>query len=200
MTRDEWRATQEKILHPAPLASRHLSRVNIVGVTGSGKTTFARQLAQHLSYPHIEMDALHWEPNWVEAPWEVFRARIDLALRGDTWVIDGNYSRARDIVWSRADTVVWLDYTLPLILWRLTIRTFRRVFMREDLWNGNRENFGTQFLSRDSLFLWVLQTYPRRRREYPDLFARPEHAHLCVVRLHSPRDADAWLKSVTCET
>ncbi|CAG0943910.1 partial gluconokinase, partial [Anaerolineae bacterium] len=95
-----------------------MKRISVVGVTGSGKTTFARQLAQRLGYPHIEMDALHWEPNWVQAPWDVFRARVDLALHGDTWVIDGNYSRARDIVWERADAVIWLDYALPLVLWR----------------------------------------------------------------------------------
>jgi len=113
-------------------------RISVVGTTGSGKTTFARELAQRLGVPHVELDALHWEPNWTEAPLEVFRARVDLALRGEAWVIDGNYSKVRDIIWSRADTVVWLDYALPIILWQLLKRTLKRVFIREELWGKNR--------------------------------------------------------------
>jgi adenylate kinase family enzyme len=171
-------------------------RISVVGTTGSGKTTFARELAQRLGVPHVELDALHWEPNWTEAPLEVFRARVDLALRGEAWVIDGNYSKVRDIIWSRADTVVWLDYALPIILWQLLKRTLKRVFIREELWGKNRERFRAQFLSRDSLFLWAISTYRRRRREYPTLFKQPEHVHLAVVHLRSPRAARAWLESV----
>lgn len=171
-----------------------LHRVSVVGVTGSGKTTFARRLAQVLEVPHIELDSLYWEPNWVEAPLEVFRERVDRALRGDRWVVDGNYSQVRDIVWARADAIVWLDYSLPLILWRLTSRTFWRLLRQEELWNGNRERLWTHLFTRDSLFLWALQTYPRRKREYPMLFALPENAHLRVVRLGSTREAERWVE------
>ncbi len=58
------------------------------------------------------------------------------------------------------------------------------------------ENFSTQFFTRDSLFLWALRTYPRRRREYPFLFQTSEHAHLSVVCLCSPRAAREWLESL----
>ena len=40
------------------------SRINIVGTSGSGKTTFAKSLAQILTYEYIEMDQLFWGPNW----------------------------------------------------------------------------------------------------------------------------------------
>src|SRR5205809_1832315 len=88
-------------------------RVVVVGTTGSGKTTLAGRLAQRLGVPHVELDALHWEANWVEAGDEVFRERAARALTGSAWVVDGNYSKVRDIVWGRADMVVWLDYPLP---------------------------------------------------------------------------------------
>jgi adenylate kinase family enzyme len=168
-------------------------RIAVIGTTGSGKTTLARQIAERLNIPHVETDALHWEPNWVEAPLDVFRERITRALAGDAWVIDGNYSKVRDIVWARADTIVWLDYPLALVLWRLFLRTMRRVVTRQELWGGNRESWRAQFFSRESLFLWALSSYPRRRREYPALFAQPQHAHLAVIRLRSPRETDAWL-------
>ena len=171
-------------------------RIVVVGTTGSGKTTLASELAQQLEVPHVELDALHWEPDWTEAPTDLFRERVTRALSGEAWVADGNYSAVRDIVWSRADTIVWLDYSLPTILYRLTKRTFRRIFTREELWGGNKERMWVQFLSRDSIFLWALKTYRRRRREYPELFSSPEYAHLHLIHMHSPHQARCFLLSL----
>lgn len=171
-------------------------RIHIVGTSGSGKTTLARQISQHLAIPHVELDALYHEPNWTEAPTEVFRKRVEQALRGENWVVDGNYSKVRDIVWSRADTVVWLDYPLPVIMRRVVRRTIRRVVIQEELWNGNRETWQTTF-SRDSIILWVLQTYRKSRKEYPMLFKQPQYAHLKVVHMRSPITTKNWLSSLT---
>jgi adenylate kinase family enzyme len=172
-----------------------IRRIVVVGSTGSGKTTMARALAERLQLPHVELDALHWDSNWTPAPGEVFRERVANALAGEAWVVDGNYSVARDLVWSRAQMLVWLDFSLPLIMGRLTRRTFRRVLTGVELWNGNRERLREQ-LSRDSIFLWALQTHRRRRREYPRLLASPEYAHLRVVHLSSPGAARRWLARV----
>lgn len=171
-------------------------RIVVIGTSGTGKTTLAAQLARRLGYPHTEMDALHWERNWTEAPLERFRERVRQAAAGECWVIDGNYNKVREIAWSAADTVVWLDYPLWLILWRLFWRTIRRTLGGQVLWNGNRERFAEQFFSRTSLFVWVWQTYGRRKREYPELLRRPEHAHLTVIRLTSPRQTARWLAAV----
>ncbi|HET7377987.1 MAG TPA: AAA family ATPase, partial [Anaerolineae bacterium] len=84
-----------------------MDRIAVIGVTGSGKTTFARNLAQHIDGVHIELDALHWEANWIEAPDEIFRERVEQATQTERWTTDGNYSKVRDIVWGRADTIVW---------------------------------------------------------------------------------------------
>jgi adenylate kinase family enzyme len=167
-------------------------RVAVVGVTGSGKTTLAAALARRLNVPHVELDALFWGPNWTPRPRELFRARAAEALAGDAWVVDGNYSSLRDLIWPRAEVLVWLDYALPLILWRLARRTWQRLTRRTLLWNGNRDRLWHQ-LGRDSLFLWALQTHPRHRRDYPALLAQPEHAHLQLIHLHSPRAAAEWL-------
>ncbi len=174
----------------------NLQRIVVVGTTGSGKTTMAGRLSDKLGIPHTELDALSWGPNWTMRPQEEFRAAVDQATRGETWVVDGNYSRARELLWPRADTIVWLDFPLRVVLWRLWWRTLRRVIHKTELWSGNRERLWTHFFTRDSLFLWALQTYHRRRREYPELLARPEHAHLKLVRLRSPRMADAWLEQL----
>ncbi len=172
-------------------------RIAVVGTTGSGKTTLAQNLARLLGIPHVELDALHWGPNWTSRPIDVFRERAAQALSGDRWVVDGNYGEVRGVIWGRADTGGGLAYAVAVERGRLARRTLHRIVTQEVLWGGNREGWREQFFSRNSLFLWALQTYPRRRREYPALFARPEYAHLTVVRLRSPRAARDWLDSLT---
>ena len=140
-------------------------RIVVVGSTCAGKTTLARRLSALLDIPHVELDALNWEPNWVAAQLEVFRQRVEDAVAGDAWVVDGNYTAVRDLVWPRATTLIWLDYPMRTLFWRLLRRTLRRTLTGEELWNGNREQFRIQFLSRDSLFLWLLRTYRQRRRD-----------------------------------
>ena len=168
-------------------------RIVVVGTTGSGKTTVAAELAKRLRAPHIELDALHWGPAWTEVPDDVFRERTWKAVARDSWVADGNYHQIRDILWPRADAILWLDYSFPVIFRRLAARTIRRCLTGETLWSGNRERLWTQLCTRDSLFLWLCKTYWRRRRKYPALFRLPQHAHLEVVRLSSPRQTRAWL-------
>jgi adenylate kinase family enzyme len=171
-------------------------RINVVGTTGSGKTTTARQIADRLRLPHVELDALHWDPNWTEAPLAIFRERIAQALAGDAWVVDGNYSKARDLIWSRVELVVWLDYPLAVIMRQLAWRTLRRTLMHEELWNGNRERFRDALFARDSIRWWALTTHRRRRAQYQALFAQPSHAGLAMVQLPSPRATRDWLARI----
>jgi adenylate kinase family enzyme/ActR/RegA family two-component response regulator len=171
-----------------------LRRVAVVGTSCSGKTTFAAALASRLQVPHIELDALHWRPGWVPAPREAFRQAVAAATSADRWVSDGNYGGVRDVVWGRATAVIWLDYPFATVLRRALYRTARRVLLREQLYSGNRETFRRAFLSRDSILWWVVTTWGRRRREYPELFEQAASAHLEVVVLGSPRDADSFLR------
>jgi adenylate kinase family enzyme len=168
-------------------------RIVVVGNAGAGKTTAARQIAARLGLPHVELDALHWDAGWTEAPTPVFRARVERALAGPAWVTDGNYSSARDLIWPRAELIVWLDFGLPVILWRLLRRSLRRGLLREELWNGNRERLRDQFFNRESLFIYAVQTHHRRQAGFAALLARPEHAHLALARLRTPAAARRWL-------
>jgi adenylate kinase family enzyme len=110
-----------------------MQRIAIVGNTGSGKTTLGERLAECLGYPLIDLDAIHWGPAWTPAPQEEFRGRVAAALDGPTWITAGNYSKARDITWGRADTLIWLDYPLAVSLARLFRRTVGRIVTREEL-------------------------------------------------------------------
>ena len=171
-------------------------RINVVGTSASGKTTFARVLSERLGLPHIELDALHWQKDWTEAPTEVFRQRVERAIAGERWVVDGNYSAVRDLLWQRADAVVWLDFPLRTVLRRYVARTRRRIRTQEELWpgTGNRETLSKHLLQRDGLLWWILSTYRRRRRDYPRLLQA--HPGLTAVRLRSASEADRWLAGI----
>ena len=179
-----------------------MRRVVVLGSGGSGKSTLAAALARRLGVPHVELDALFWGPGWRAAGdtpegMAAFRRRIEAATSEDGWVADGNYAPVRDALWPRADTMVWLDYPLSVVLWRLLRRTVRRAITRELLWGTNRESFRLSFLSRDSLLLYVLRTHRGRRQRIEDTIARGEVAHANVIRLRSPAEADAWLAGIT---
>ena len=170
-------------------------RIAVVGTSGSGKTTMADAVARRLGIPHVELDAIHWLPNWEMVPDDVFRDQVSQALSGEAWTVDGNYGKVRDIIWARADSIVWLDYSRPVVMTRIIRRTFRRLVTRQELWDTNRETWDKVF-SRDSIVLWAWRTYQRHRSQYPELLARPEHAHLAVVHLRTPRESRRWLATL----
>lgn len=171
-------------------------RIVVLGVTGSGKSTLSAELARRLGAPCIELDAFNWEPNWTTAPPEVFRERVAQATAGDAWVVDGNYRQAHDLIWPRAQTIIWLDYSLAVIYARLLRRTLWRTLTQVELWSGNRERLWEQFFTRDSLFLWAVTQQPKHRREYPLIPSRPEYAHATFIRLRSPRATTRWLAAL----
>lgn len=168
-------------------------RIQIVGSAGSGKSTLGATLAACLACPLVEFDHLYWRPGWQPAPPEEFRASVAAALAGERWVACGNYRVVRDLVWGRADTLVWLDYPLPLSLYRLWRRTWRRIVTQEELWGGNRESWRAQFFSRESLLLYAVRTHRRRRREIDAMLAEAAYAHLTVLRFRRPAATAAWL-------
>ena len=174
-----------------------MDRIVIIGIGGSGKSTLGQVLARRLSIDLIEPDGLYWEANWRDAEREVFRQRVTAAIRRERWIFAGNYSKARDLVWTRADTLIWLDYSFPLVFSRLFRRTLRRIVTQEDLWGtGNRESWRAQFLSTDSMFVWLFKTYWRYRSDYPHILQQPEYTHLQTLRFRSPRQTACWLETV----
>jgi len=173
-----------------------VKRVNVKGTSGSGKTTFAQELARRLDLPFVELDALHHGPNWYQPTAEEFSARVGetIAAMPDGWVIDGNYEgKLGELVLGQADTIVWLDLPFALKFRRVWRRTMVRIRDDIELWSGNKESWRGAFWSRDSLFWWMTKTHFRHRREWPDRFEGDPR----VIRLRSVADARAWLEANT---
>src|SRR5262249_4319881 len=131
----------------------------VVVESGSGKSTFGRQLALVTKSPYVELDELHWAENWTERPDSEFAEAVHTATQGKSWVVDGNYSIVRHVLWPRATHIVWLNFSRRVVFSRILRRTMRRALLRERLWHGNRESLFRAFFSRESILLWSLATF-----------------------------------------
>lgn len=176
-----------------------IQRVSLVGPPGCGKTTAGRKLAASLDVRFVELDSIFHLPGWAELSRDAFRERVGEALRAPGWVVDGNYSAVRDLVWDRADTVVWLDLPRWLVMRRVILRTVRRAVTRERLWNGNREPL-TNFYRLDpenNIIRWAWVKYPVYVGRYSAAMRDPAYDHLRFLRLRTTHEVDAFLASTT---
>lgn len=167
-----------------------MKRICIIGTSGSGKTTLGKALAQQLQLPFVDSDSFYWQAGWQPASQAALQKQIFTATSSGAWVFDGNYLSLRHFVWQRADTIVWLDFSLSVVLGRVCWRNACRIVRREQLWNGNRENWRRAW----SGVQHTWSTYQNKRANYPQLLA--EFPHLHVVHLRSPRQAKQWFKAV----
>ena len=173
-----------------------LERVIVVGTSCSGKTTFSDRLAKLLNQRHIQLDSLYWDSNWVVRPQDEFCAQAKEELAADRWIADGNYSAIRNLMWSRATSVVWLNYSFPIIFSRALSRTIRRIWFSEEIFSNNKESFYQAFLSKKSILWWVITTYQRRRRDYRKLRETNRYQQLTWFEFRNPLQAESLLKSL----
>ena len=168
-----------------------MRRILVGGISGSGKTTLGRRIASALDLSFVELDALFHGPGWV--PRDEFEADVDAATAGDAWVVDSHgYPQVRDQLWSRADTVVWLDYSRPVVMGRVLRRSFARATYDRELWNQNREGFA-DWRHPSHPVRWAWTQHRPRHTEIADRLADPRWGRITVVRLGSPRAARRWL-------
>jgi adenylate kinase family enzyme len=174
-----------------------LRRIYIIGPSCSGKTTLGTRLAERFNLPHIEIDSINWQPGWQPLPDMKLRERIRSILASTLeWVVDGNYSAVRDMLWQAADTIIWLDFPLWFVMGRLFRRTVGRIVKRTKLWDSNYETFKGAFLSRDSLFLWILTSHRRRKIKYTVLFTERLNPQAVYYHFRSQREVDEWMRSL----
>jgi adenylate kinase family enzyme len=169
-------------------------RLMIYGVTGSGKTTLARQVSERTGLPWYPVDDMTWEPGWVGVPADEQRRRIAAVCANEQWIIDHGYSSWLDVVMARVELIVALDYPRWLSLGRLLRRTLLRNLDHRPICNGNTESFRQTF-SRNSIIVWHFQSFAKKRDRVRRWAADPPDG-VQVVRLTSPAATRRWLRSL----
>ncbi len=184
------------VLRHSPMSSARTNRIVVVGASGSGKSTLARSLETRCGHARLELDALHHGPGWTRRPAETVRWEVRAFLeREGRWVIDGNWFGLRDLVWPRADTMVWLDPSRARLLAQVVTRTVRRTLTREELWNGNREPWSNLY-SLDperSIIAWSMTSLAGYRAELAERMSRGEPGNARWVRLTSRREVEGFV-------
>jgi adenylate kinase family enzyme len=172
-----------------------VNRIVIIGTTGSGKTTLSHKLAEKLGLQFLDIDDFHWLPDWQERSIDDRARLVDEATNAPKWAISGNYSKLRPIIWPKADTVIWLDYSPLRTLWQLLRRSCSRAYTKEKICNGNTETFA-KLITRDSIIVWFFKTYWKNRRQYASLDKQGDYPHIRFLRFSSPRQTQAWIDTL----
>jgi adenylate kinase family enzyme len=174
-------------------------RFVVMGTTGTGKTTFAKCLAEKLKVPHIQGDKFVVFPNWVIRKPEEFVTDLDQVASEAAWLFDGCYSGdSMASIWLRVETVIWLDYSRWRVHWQLLKRTFQNVVTQREVYNGNRETWCSAFFNRHSILLSSLKEYDRHRHEFLDIEKKLRKMGKDVFVFKSPKEAQAYLAGIKC--
>lgn len=168
-----------------------MRRVLVIGISGAGKSTFARTLAGRTGLPLIHLDKEFWQPGWKITPSVDWRAKVAELIKRDAWIMDGNYGGTLDVRLPRADAVVWFDYPrhvcLRRALWRV-VTTYGKV--RPDLAPGCPEKIDLEFLR----YIWDFNAKSRPQILSALRHHYPREAPLAIIR--RDRDARAFLDSL----
>jgi len=188
----------DRFEHSREVFRHHLGvqRVLVIGNSGSGKTTLARSLAGRLGAPHIELDGIFHQAGWTPLDPVEFRRRVDEATSMPCWVVCGNYTVVRDILWDRADTVICFDLPKWLNLWRVMRRTAVRWVRHQELWNGNRETLRNILALHDkdrSILRLAWSTHAKKRAYIRHSVADERWSHITFHVIRRSRDAQRIL-------
>lgn len=124
-----------------------MNRIMIIGCCGSGKSTLSRKLHKVIDIPLYHLDQYYWKPNWTETAKEEWGPIVEKLAQKEEWIIDGNYGGTMEVRFSKADTIIYMDYSTLKCLLRVIKRIWKyHGKVRPDMPEGCKERFDFDFL------------------------------------------------------
>ena len=167
-----------------------MKKIIIIGSSGSGKSTLSRELAAILNLPLYHLDQMNWRSGWEEVPRDEQRRLQEDVVKGNKWIIDGNYGGTLDLRMQEADTILFLDFHRVICM----TRAFKRVMtyrnqVRPDMAEGCPERFDLEFFK----YIWNFpkQKTPHILKRLADL---PDEKR--VIHFRKPREVAEFLKEL----
>lgn len=170
-----------------------MRRVMIVGQPGAGKSTLARALGDITGLPVVHIDRIHWTPGWVARATADKDALCAEVHARDDWIFEGGHSKTWPERLARCDTLIWLDFPLPVRMARVLWRSLRyRGRNRPDLPDHCPERFDLTF------YRWIFDTRRTARDNMLQLYrsAPPGKEKL---RFSNARLVDGYLRRLRRE-
>lgn len=177
-----------------------LSRINVVGTTGVGKTTLSKKISILLNIPFIEIDQIFWGPDWKKPTNREFYDNFKFILEThEQWVLDGNYTKTNDLKWKNCETVIWIHFSITRTLVQLLKRTFIRLITQKELWpnTNNKESLYGHLFTNDSIFYWFFKTFRGNEIIFKKNMSDPKWKHIQFIELKSPSEVDQFLQKLT---
>lgn len=167
-------------------------KIMIIGSSGSGKSTFARELGKITSYPILHLDKV-----FHKYPSEIAREKLREATRififqNENVIIDGNYGSTLDERLPFADEVIWLKTPRLKTTFRVIKRSIKsRIFgkNRPDIAEEFKEKWDKEYLE----FLKFVWTFPEK--EFPQIEQKIKEFNVesKVIVLNNRKDKEKYL-------
>ena len=171
-------------------------KINVIGCTGSGKTTLGKVIASRLTITSLDLDEISWAPNWTERPKSAVWDDLREVLKQDSWVISGDYRIYRHIIMKDADYILWLDYPFWTNFFRLMKRTMRRIVFKEPCCNGNYETLYQVCFTKESIIYWFFKTFWEVNKRNAGLI-QDNQLGSKVVRLQSDAETQTFINLIS---
>ncbi len=167
-----------------------MKKVLVIGSSGAGKSTFSRRLSDLTGIEIIHLDKLHWKPNWTEPSKEEWKATLEKAMRGEAWIMDGNYSNTLDIRIPVCDTVIFLEMLPAVCVYRVLKRVARSYGKtRPDMADNCVEQFDWEFIK------WIWNFENRSKPKMEKLLEQFKNEKT-IIRLKSKREVEDFFRNL----
>jgi adenylate kinase family enzyme len=75
-----------------------VKRILVLGFSGAGRSTVARELGNRLGIETMHLDSHYWQPNWISTPPEAWDEKLKTLLERESWAMDVNYPASLPLI------------------------------------------------------------------------------------------------------